>query len=214
MVVAQNIARNPVFETSNTSGWSPFSSPTISASTPQVHAGLVTNRTATYMGISQSFFGTLQPNQPYAVSVWVRLAAGANQIIQVPAQIIDGSGTRYSAIVSGSVSTNAWTQLSGSYTLTVSGMLTNVIVYFEVPSSTNAAYFADDFVVQLANASGTNGQCWVAWTNVFQRIDGFGAARQWKIILCKWRKIAALGFGARRGVRTAQIFNTISGARR
>ena len=184
VVTAQNIAANPGFETGNTTSWATFGSPTISATTAQVHSGtyscLVTNRTATYMGVSQSFLGVMQTNQPYAVSVWVRLASGANQTVQVTAQKIDSSGTSYSAITSASVSANAWTQLSGQYTFSVSGALTNVTIYFEVPTSTNAAFFVDDFLVQLVNVLGTTGQCTVDWSNVYQRIDGFGASSAWR----------------------------------
>src|SRR6516164_5209640 len=78
LAVAQpNLVNNPGFETGNTSGWSPFGSCTIAAETSQVHSGTyaaqVTGRTATYMGISQSFVGALQAGQTYNVSAWVRL---------------------------------------------------------------------------------------------------------------------------------------------
>jgi len=50
IAAAQNLATNPGFETGNTSGWSPFGSPAISAQSVQIHSGsyaaLVTNRTA------------------------------------------------------------------------------------------------------------------------------------------------------------------------
>ena len=73
MASAQNLATNPGFETGDTTGWFAFGSPTISAQTSQVHsgsyAGLVTDRTAAWNGIAQSFQGVLQQGQPYTVSV-------------------------------------------------------------------------------------------------------------------------------------------------
>ncbi|HXI71537.1 MAG TPA: carbohydrate binding domain-containing protein [Verrucomicrobiae bacterium] len=183
-VGAQELSSNPGFETGTTAGWFAFGSPTIFAQSSQVHsgsfAGMVTNRTASYMGIAQSFQGVLTPGQTCTVSVWVRLAGGANQTMQVTAQKTDGNGTAYSAIASGTVSAGAWTQLAGQYTLTVSGTLTGLTIYLEVPTSTNAAYFADDFLVQAVSTAGTDGQCTVDWNNVYQRIDGFGASSAWR----------------------------------
>lgn len=180
---AQNLATNPGFETGDTTGWFAFGSPTISVESSQVHSGdyasLVTNRTATYMGIAQSFQGILQFGQTYNVSAWVRLVNGTNQTMQLTMQKEDGSGTGYSLIGSGSVSTNSWTQLSGQYPFTYSGTLTSLVLYAEVPSSTNAAYYIDDLLVQSSIVLATNGQCIVDWTNVFQRIDGFGASSAW-----------------------------------
>ncbi|MGA2281958.1 MAG: YDG domain-containing protein [Verrucomicrobiota bacterium] len=183
MAAAQNLATNPGFETGNTTGWFAFGSPTISAQTIQVHsgsyAGLVTNRTATYMGIAQSFQGVLQTNQTYNVSAWLRLVSGTNQTMQLTMEQVDGNGTVYPLVGSGSVSTNGWTQLAGQFTFNYSGILTSLVLYAEVPSSTNAAFYIDDLVVQSVNTPTTNGACTVDWTNVFQRIDGFGASSAW-----------------------------------
>ena len=98
---AQNLVTNPGFETGNTSGWFAFGSPTLSVETSQVHSGTyaaqVSNRTATYMGIAQSFAGVLQAGQTYNVSAWVRLVNGGNQTMQLTMQKTDGSGTSYAA---------------------------------------------------------------------------------------------------------------------
>jgi glucuronoarabinoxylan endo-1,4-beta-xylanase len=180
--LAQNLAVNPGFELGNTSGWGPFGSPTISVETQQVHsgvyAGLVTNRTATWMGISQSFLGVMQAGQTYNVSVWLQLASGSNQTMQITAQQVDGSGTGYTEIATGSVSTGAWTRLSGQFTLNVSDTLTSLVVYFEMPSSATTAYYIDDLDVANIYAP-SSGQCLVDWAAVFQRIDGFGASSAW-----------------------------------
>jgi glucuronoarabinoxylan endo-1,4-beta-xylanase len=182
-VGAQNLATNPGFETGNTTGWFAFGSPVISTTTAQVHSGayacLVTNRTATYMGVAQSFTSVLPTNQTCAISAWLRLASGTNQTMQLTMQKVDGAGTAYTAIAAGSVSTNGWVQLSGQYNFTYSGTLTSLVLYAEVPTSTNAAYYIDDLLVQSTDVMPVNGTCCVDWTNVCQRIDGFGASSAW-----------------------------------
>ena len=149
---AQNVATNPGFESGDTTGWFGFGPTTTSAQTSQVHSGgyavLVENRTATWMGIAQSFQGVLQPNQTYTISAWLRLASGPNQTMQLTIQRTDGNGTTYSAVASGSVSANGWSQISGQYTLNYSGTLTSLNLYAEMPSSASTAYYLDDLVVQ------------------------------------------------------------------
>src|ERR1039457_3621070 len=165
LAAAQNLVTNPGFETGNTTGWFAFGSPKISIETSQVHSGayacLVTNRTATYMGIAQSFVGVLQAGQTYNVSASVRLVSGGDQTMQLTMQKTDGSGTSYAAIASGSVSSSGWTQLSGQYMFNPSGTVSALNLYAEVPSSSNAAYYIDDLAVQWLTP--TNGQCTVDW---------------------------------------------------
>jgi len=183
-VAAQNLATNPGFETGNTTGWFAFGPPTISAQTSQVHSGtyaaLVQNRTDTWNGIAQSLQGVLVSGQTYTFSAWVRLVSGANQTIELTMKKEDGSGTSYTTIASGSVSSNAWVQLSGQYPLNVSGTLTALEFYAQVPTSSTASFYLDDLVVTGPGGGSTNAQCTVNWTNVFQRIDGFGASSAWR----------------------------------
>ncbi|MGA9778623.1 MAG: carbohydrate binding domain-containing protein [Verrucomicrobiia bacterium] len=183
---AQNLVTNPGFETGNTTGWFAFGSPTISVETSQVHSGTyaaqVTGRTATYMGIAQSFVGDLQAGQTYDVSAWVMLVSGGNQTMQLTIQKTDGSGTSYGLFASGSVSSSGWTQLSGQYTYNPSGTVSALTLYAEMPSSSNASYYIDDVnlsagtVVTNPPISGVSA---VDWNNVHQRIDGFGASSAW-----------------------------------
>jgi len=181
---AQNLATNPGFETDNTTGWSSFGAGLISVESNYVHSGnfacLVTNRTATWNGIGQSLLGVLQTNQTYNISVWLRLAGGADQIMALTLEKSDANGTFYNWLTSGTVSTNGWVQFAGQYTLAPTGTVTSLFLYAEVPSSQNAAYYIDDLDVQpVSTPNHTNGQCTVAWTNVFQPIDGFGASSAW-----------------------------------
>ncbi len=180
MAGAQNLVSNPGFETGNTNGWFPFGAPTLTVETIAVHSGtyacLVTNRTATWNGIAQSFVGALQSGQPYGVSAWLRLVSGTNQTMQLTVQKTDGSGTSYALVASGSVGTNGWTQLSGQYTYNPSGSVTALNLYAEVPSSSNAAYYIDDVNLSVVTNPPINGVSSVDWNNLHQRIDGFGAS--------------------------------------
>ncbi len=180
-VFAQNLASNPGFEAGNTSGWFPFGSPTISAETSVVHTGnfacLVTNRTMSFMGAAQSFGGILQTGQVYNVSTWVQMVNDNNQNVQIECQKIDGNGTAFSTIAQSTVSAGGWTQLSGQFTLNVSGTLTNLNFYVQVTTSTNDAYYIDDMNVSVPS---TNGATVVDAANVHQRIDGFGASSAWR----------------------------------
>jgi glucuronoarabinoxylan endo-1,4-beta-xylanase len=178
-----NLTTNPGFETGDTSGWFAFGPPSISTETSQVHSGtyacLVTNRTATWNGIAQSFVGVLQAGQTYDVSAWVKLMNGGNQTMQLTIQKTDGGGTSYAAIASGSVSSSSWTQLSGQYTYNPSGTVSALNFYAEVPSSSNTSYYIDDvnFSAQgVITNPPINGVSTVDWNNVHQRIDGFGAS--------------------------------------
>jgi glucuronoarabinoxylan endo-1,4-beta-xylanase len=183
---AQNLVTNPGFETGDTSGWTTQGSPQISAQTVQVHSGtyaaLVTNRTAAWNGIAQSLTSALQAGQTYNVSAWVRLVSGTNQTFYLTFAKTDGNPTSYAQAAIGTVTSTNWTQISGQYTLSVSGTLSSLVLYCEQPNLTSA-YYIDDVVVSnsVGNSPpvGTNGQCTVDWSNVYQRIDGFGASSAW-----------------------------------
>ena len=183
---AQELATNPGFETGDTTGWFGFGTPTLTVETAQVHSGnyacLVTNRTATYMGAAQSFTSVLQSGQTYNVSAWVRLVSGANQTVYLTFAKTDANPTSYAQAATGTATASGWTQIAGQYTLSVSGTLSSLTLYCELPN-TNAAYYIDDLSVQLTNVPPpppTNGQCTVDWSSVFQRIDGFGASSAWQ----------------------------------
>ena len=184
-----NFLTNPGFETGNTTGWFAFGSPPLTVESTQVHSGsyacAVTGRTATYMGIAQSLAGVLSSGQTYNVSAWVRLVSGGNQNMQLTMQKTDGSGTGYTLIISNSVSSSSWTQLSGTYTYNPSGTVSTLNFYAEVPTSSNASYYIDDVqfngtIVTVTNSS-TNGVSVVDWNNVHQRIDGFGASSAYNV---------------------------------
>ena len=181
-----NILTNPGFETGNTTGWFGFGSPTLTVETTVVHSGTyacaVTTRTGTYMGAAQSLVGLLQSGTTYNVSAWVRLDGGSSQTMQLTLQDTVGGSTTYSEIASGTVTSGAWTQLTGTYTYNGSGSDTALNFYIEVPTSSTNSYYLDDVQfdtgVMVTNPP-ISGTSTVDWNNVHQRIDGFGASSAW-----------------------------------
>lgn len=206
--VAQNLAGNPGFETGNTSGWFAFGPSTITAQTSVVRSGnsaaLVSNRTAAWHGLGQSFQSALTAGQTYSISVWVRLVASGPDSIQLTMKKTDGAGTAYAVVATGGVTQGSWTQLAGTYDLTVSGNLTELTLYLEVPSSATAEFYADDLLVEAVggNPPGNSGAVTVQWNQVHQVIDGFGASSAWR---GNWSTaLANMFFGTNNGTGTAR----------
>jgi GH35 family endo-1,4-beta-xylanase len=93
--------------------------------------------------------GVLQPGTTYNISAWVRLASGGSQPVMLTIQKTDNSGTSYQQAATGTATSSGWTQLSGGYTLNISGTLTALNLYLEGPAA-GVNYYADDFIVQGA----------------------------------------------------------------
>jgi endo-1,4-beta-xylanase len=148
--VAQNLLQNPGFE-SGTTDWSGFGPVSLTAPTTLPRTGsrsaLVENRTATWNGVAQSLLGVVQPGTNYSINAWVRLAAAGSQPVLLTMLKTDSGGTSYHSIGSGTASSNAWTQLAGSFALSVNGTLTALTLYLEGPAA-GVSFYADDFVVQ------------------------------------------------------------------
>ena len=146
-----NLITNPGMETGNTTGWAVNGAGTISASTAQKHSGsyslLHTGRTATWNGSMQNITSKVQNGRTYACSGWVRLDNTSSASIIMTIKKVDGGGTTYTNMASGTGSNSSWVQLSGNYTLTVSGTLTELSIYFEGPAS-GINYYLDDVSVQ------------------------------------------------------------------
>jgi hypothetical protein len=146
-----NLITNLGIETGNTTGWAVNGAGTISASTAQKHSGtyslLHTGRTATWNGPIQNITSKVQSGRTYACSGWVRLDNTASANVIMTMKKVDGSGTTYTNINSKTGSNSSWVQLSGNYTLSVSGTLTELSIYFEGPAS-GINYYLDDVSVQ------------------------------------------------------------------
>jgi lysophospholipase L1-like esterase len=142
-----NLITNSDLETGNTGGWTVNGAGTIAVSTTQKHSGTYslyhTGRTAAWNGPLSNITSQVQNGKTYTCSGWVRLDNTASAPIIMTIKKVDGSGTSYTNVATGTGSNSSWVQLSGSYTLTVSGTLNELSIYFEGPSS-GINFYADD----------------------------------------------------------------------
>ncbi|WP_312029646.1 carbohydrate-binding protein [Paenibacillus sedimenti] len=146
-----NLITNPGLETGNTTGWAVNGAGSLAVSTTQKHSGayslLSTGRTATWNGPIQNITSKVQSGNTYTCSGWVRLDNAASDSIIMTIKKVDSSGTSYTNVATGTGSNSSWAQLSGNYTLNVTGTLTELGIYFEgLNSGTN--FYIDDVSVQ------------------------------------------------------------------
>jgi glucuronoarabinoxylan endo-1,4-beta-xylanase len=143
-----NILVNPGFET-GTAGWADRNC-TITAVTSPVHSGLssakASGRTADWQGIKQSVWGKMVEGKPYEISGWVRLANAPSATVALSVEQQDDAGTNYHRIASATVTDTDWTQLSGEFTLQVTGTASVLDVYFEGPPP-GVDFYVDDVSV-------------------------------------------------------------------
>jgi hypothetical protein len=144
-----NIITNPGFEDSN--GWGSRGC-TFTYTTAQKHSGAncgkASDRTATWQGIKQSLLGKMENGKTYQISGWVRLENAISENIIVSIEQKDGQDTKYHNVASQSATDSNWVQLSGSFTLNVTGTLEVLDIYFEGPP------IGTNFYVDDVNVSG------------------------------------------------------------
>ena len=145
-------------------GWTPFGSATLTNAAPPVldPAGdtlslLVTNRTATYMGPSLNLLSV--PNvvagATYQITAYVLLAApdSTNPTATLSIKTADcaTSGAYSNLATSGALSSTAWTKVQGTFSFSdLPGPPTNLILYIQSSSATDAFYIDDVVISQLA----------------------------------------------------------------
>lgn len=156
--IAQVVSTN--FDDGTADGWIPFGSPTLTVSSTQSFSApnslLTTNRTANFMGPSIDLTQTLTGGQAYVFKVQVRLSdntPGSNTIQMTMLNTVNGT-TNFTAVGSGTVTNNGWTQLQGTFTPASSGV-TQLTLYIEDPSSATAEYYIDSFTVTATNSGCT-----------------------------------------------------------
>ncbi|MHC4257565.1 MAG: glycoside hydrolase family 30 beta sandwich domain-containing protein, partial [Planctomycetota bacterium] len=108
---------------------------------------------------------------------WVRTSTAAGSTVKMTFKQTDDSGTTFSNGTSGTADNTGWTELSGNFTLTVDGTLTELFVYFEGPDAGIDIYVDDAVVYGPKVALQANGT--VNATTAHQMIEGFGAAGAW-----------------------------------
>ena len=149
-VFSANLLDNPGFETGDTSGWSPFGGDTIAATAAVAHTGSysasVTDRTQPWNGIAQTLLGRVSNNEICSISGWARIQNAASANIKLTIAQTEDGVTSYHNIASKTVTDNDWTELSGFFTLQVSGALTGLTLYFEGPEA-GVNFYVDDVIV-------------------------------------------------------------------
>ena len=132
-----NLVTNPGFE-SGAAPWVARGAASLLVST-QSHTGAgaawITNRTASWNGVAQSLLGELRPGGSYFCAAWARAEGATSQVLRLSFEQHDGAGTRFFNVASATVTNNAWTYLSGIFSLNVTGALSDIIVYVEGPAA-------------------------------------------------------------------------------
>jgi hypothetical protein len=154
------------------------------------YSGLATNRTATWNGIRQSMLGKMTNGNSYTISAWLR-ASSRRSTGTVSIEQTDDRGTSYFTVATGSITSTAWTQLTGDFVVDIVGTCTTLDVYFEGPAAGTDLYVDDASVGSLedpnlndpvapppplptVNATGA-----IIPSTRYQVLDGFGAAGAW-----------------------------------
>ncbi len=146
---ADNILTNPDFETGNTSGWSSFWCDISAATVPHSgsYSGLAYNRTDNWNGISQSLLGLISDGQTCSVSGWVKIQNAPSADVKITIKQTDDGGDKYTLIGQSTVSDSGWANITGAFTLSINGTLTQLFMYFEGPEAGIDLYVDDVSVI-------------------------------------------------------------------
>lgn len=174
-----NVLVNPGFE-EGTAGWASrnctFS--VVTGGRTGAYRGYATGRTAAWQGIKQSILGKVNIGQTVTISGWVRLDNASSDTIKLTVEQQDGNETNYTQIQQRTGYSNQWTQLSGEFTLEVTGTLTVLDIYFEGPAS-GVNFYVDDAAVVVPETQGNDAAATINPAVRYQTIDGFGGAGAW-----------------------------------
>jgi glucuronoarabinoxylan endo-1,4-beta-xylanase len=179
-----NILDNPGFEKGR-EGWFSRTCAIKAVSSP-VHSGngslKVTGRTQTWQGAKQSVFGRIAEGKTYKVSAWVKLDDASNDIVVISFEKQDDSGINYINVAGVTATDTGWVQLSGEFTLNVTGVLTVLDIYFEGPKP-GVNFYVDDVQVYGPEAetpksipAKPNAAGQIDVNTRHQKIEGFGAS--------------------------------------
>jgi glucuronoarabinoxylan endo-1,4-beta-xylanase len=143
-----NVLVNPGFE-NGTDGWADRNCAIAAVSSP-VRGGSggakAFERTANWQGIKQSLWGKLVEGKPYRISGWIRLDNAPSGTVALSVEQQDDGGTNYHNVASATATNDDWIQLSGEFTLKVTGALSVLDVYFEGPEP-GVDFYVDDVSV-------------------------------------------------------------------
>ncbi len=165
---------NSGFESWETDPWFGFGWSMIAISPNPNHTGTASlhslNRSNSWCGPARSLIGTLQDGCSYRISIWVRMASGGDQPVALTIKKVDSTVTNYYDIDIGTADGTNWTQLSGSYTFTTTGGLTELVLYVQGPPPFTEFYI-DDLVIELESSVAA-----IDAAVKRQTIEGFGGS--------------------------------------
>ena len=144
-----NIIVNRDFET-NTAGWFPFGSVSISASTARAHSGarsaLVTGRTATFNGIATSLVGIATPGVSYRVRGFAQVSTASAPVRFTLQSACSGGAASFTTVASATANNSTWVELDGTMNVP-NCTLTTANLYIEgAPAGTDI--YLDDVSVR------------------------------------------------------------------
>ncbi|WP_433796992.1 endo-1,4-beta-xylanase [Actinoplanes sp. CA-252034] len=133
------------FEDGTVQGWAGRSAETLAHSTAVAHGGtgslLVSGRTATWQGPSLDVLGTFEKGTAYTISVWVRMASDSDSA-RLSVERRTGGVAAYDQVVGNTaVTSGAWVNLTGRYTLATD--VEFLRVYVETASTTGSLHIDD-----------------------------------------------------------------------
>jgi endo-1,4-beta-xylanase len=133
------------FEDGTVQGWAGRSAETLAHSTAVAHGGtgslLVSGRTATWQGPSLDVLDTFEKGTAYTISVWVRMASGSDSA-RLSVERRTGGVASYDQVVGNTaVTSGAWVNLTGRYTLATD--VEFLRVYVETASTTGDLHVDD-----------------------------------------------------------------------
>lgn len=179
-----NILDNPGFENGK-EGWFNRTCSVEAVSLP-VHSGKgslkVFMRKQTWQGAKQSLFGKMVEGKPYKVSAWVKLDNASSDYIAISIEKQDDSGINYINVAGATATDTGWVQLSGEFTLNITGELTVLDIYFEGPQP-GIVFYIDDVQVYGPEAEipktippKPEAAGHIDVNTRYQKIEGFGAS--------------------------------------
>ncbi|MBN1695918.1 MAG: endo-1,4-beta-xylanase [Spirochaetales bacterium] len=150
---SENLAPNPGFENGTTDGWYPFCEGCSLEATTQAartgnYSGYISERNEEWNGPGLDLLPICEDGRTYRISVWVRLANAQTDNFKATVKKVDGDGESYEILATKDVTNAEWTEMSGFYTLSITGTLEELVMYPEdVP--VERTYYVDDAEVIL-----------------------------------------------------------------
>ena len=180
-----NVLINPGFEL-GISDWQGRGAASISYESAQprsgIYCGRAYDRTNNWHGIQQNMIGKMVAGETYQISGWVKTSSSSQSDIHITFQKNDDSNNgdpQYRWTASGKADSSGWTYISGSYTLEVTGVLSQLIFYIEGPDAgidifvDNLSVYGPEVIID------TNAEGLIDINTKHQMIEGFGAAGAW-----------------------------------